>query len=78
MSGPWRPIIFQGQNLAEQIGENNRERAAEVGSSTPCTDNRYQPIAPYGGVNLVNTNQRRRTGRAWYARIIPRSWRSSH
>lgn len=68
MSGPWKPTIFQGQNLANQIEENNRERATETASSssTPNSEIRYQPIAPYGGTSVPNTNEKRRIGRAWY------------
>lgn len=65
MSGPWRPKIFEGQSLAKQIEDTNKEKEARK-VLTP-TETRYQPIAPYGGLpyNINNTPERRRIGRAW-------------
>jgi hypothetical protein len=60
MSGTWKPTIFQGQSLASQIKDTNRE------ASRPTTEVRYQPIAPYGDPSHINyATESRRIARAW-------------
>lgn len=55
--------MYEGQSLAKQIEETNKEKRAEQLSAP--TETRYQPIAPYGGNPYNNTIEKRRTGRAW-------------
>ncbi|CAO3628373.1 unnamed protein product [Mucor hiemalis] len=62
MSGPWRPKLYEGQSLAKQIEEVNKEKQAE--RYLPPYETRYQPIAPYGGNLLNNAPEKRRIGRA--------------
>lgn len=61
MSGTWKPTVYQGQSVANQIDKTNREIAA---ASTP-EQPRYQPIAPYGGIPNLNRPENKRVRRAW-------------
>ncbi|KAG2234509.1 hypothetical protein INT48_007322 [Thamnidium elegans] len=57
MSGTWKPNPYEGQTLVNQIEKTKREIAV-------MPEQRYQPIAPYGGIPNMNRPENKRVGRA--------------